>query len=173
MKNYVIEKMDLNNVEYYAKVNALAWVQSYKGIVNDEFLKLIKTEEEMQKAITNLKNGLNDGSRRFLLKCEGQYVGILRVRKTKYEKYLECGELGALYLLDDAKGKGLGKILFAKAQEELIDMGYEKMIIGCLVGNPSNEFYKHMGGKLVGTNPLTLSNGQELSENLYYYDLER
>ncbi len=171
MKNYVIEKMDLNNVEYYAKVNALAWLQSYKGIFNDEFLKLINTEEEIQKAIINLKFGLNDNSRRFLLKYDNQYIGILRVRKTKYEKYSECGELGALYLLDNSKGKGFGKILFKKAKEELKNMGYKKMIIGCLMKNPSNEFYKHMGGKLVDTNPLTLPNGQELSENLYYYDL--
>ena len=44
------------------------------------------------------------------------------------------------------------------------------MIIGCLSENPSNEFYKQMGGKFVDTNPLTLPNGQELIENLYYYD---
>ncbi len=50
-------------------------------------------------------------------------------------------------------------------------MGYKNMIVGCLVGNPSNEFYKHMGGKLVDTNPFTLPNGQELLENLYYYDI--
>ncbi len=168
MKKYVIEKMDLNNVEHYARVNALAWLQSYKGIVNDEFLKLINTEEEIQKAIINLKS---DDSRRFLLKYDNQYIGILRVRKTKYEKYSECGELGALYLLDNAKGKGFGKILFEKAIEELKNMGYKNMIIGCLKGNSSNQFYKHMGGKLVDSNPLTLPNGQELLENLYYYDL--
>ena len=171
MKNYVIEKMDLNNVEYYARVNSLAWLQSYKGIVNDDFLKLINTEEEIQKAIINLKSGLKDESRRFLLKSDNQYVGILRVRKTKYEKYSECGELGALYLLDNTKGKGFGKILFEKAIVELKNMGYKSMIIGCLSENPSNEFYKHMGGKLVGTNPLILPNGQELLENLYYYDI--
>ena len=44
-------------------------------------------------------------------------------------------------------------------------------IIGCLSENPSNEFYKHMGGKFVDTNPLTLPNGQELMENLYYYEI--
>lgn len=44
------------------------------------------------------------------------------------------------------------------------------MIIGCLSENPSNDFYKHMGGEFVDTNPLTLPNGQELMENLYYYN---
>ncbi len=163
--------MDFNNTQHYARVNTLAWLQSYKRIVNDDYLKLINTEEEIQKAIIHLKSSLNDDSRRFLLKCDNQYIGILRVRKTKYEKYAECGELGALYLLDTAKKKGFGKILFKEAIEELKNMGYKNMIIGCLVGNPSNEFYKHMGGKLVDTNPLILPNGQELLENLYYYDL--
>ncbi len=66
MRNYVIEKMDLHNVEHYARVSALSWLQSYKRIVNDEFLKLINTEEEIQKAIINLKSGLNDDSRRMV-----------------------------------------------------------------------------------------------------------
>ena len=170
--DYIIEKLSIDNVEYYARVNALAWKQSYKGIVNDDFLELINTEPEIQKAISNLKEGLNDSSRRFLLKYKDEYVGVLRVRKTKYDKYSECGELGALYLLDAVKGKGFGKILFNKAINELREMmKYDKMIIGCLSENPSNEFYKHMGGKFVDTNPLTLPNGQELMENLYYYEI--
>ena len=168
--NYIIDNMNEDNVEYYARVNALSWKQSYKGIVDDDFLELINTESEIQKSISNLKKGLTDGSKRFLLKYNDEYVGILRVRETKYDKYRQCGELGALYLLDNVKGKGFGKILFNKAINELKSMGYNKMIIGCLSENPSNDFYKHMGGNFVDTNPLTLPNGQELCENLYYYD---
>ncbi len=168
--NYIIENMNEDNVEYYARVNALSWKQSYKGIVDDDFLELINTESEIQKSISNLKKGLTDGSKRCLLKYNDEYVGILRVRETKYDKYRQCGELGALYLLDNVKGKGFGKILFNKAINELKSMGYNKMIIGCLSENPSNDFYKHMGGNFVDTNPLTLPNGQELCENLYYYD---
>lgn len=171
MNKYIIENVNSSNIEYYARVNALAWLQSYKGIVNDEFLELINTEEEIQKAITNLKNNLHDNSKRFLLKVDNQYVGILRIRKTKYDKYSDYGELGALYLLDSAKGKGLGKILFEKAKEELKHQGYQKMIIGCLTKNPANEFYKHLGGKLIDTSPLTLPNGQKLVENLYSYNI--
>lgn len=169
--DYVIEDMNLDNVEQYARVNALSWKQSYNGIVNDDFLELMNTEEEIQKSISNLKDGLYDDSKRFLLKHNNKYVGILRVRKTKYENYSQCGELGALYLLDSVKGKGYGKVLFEKAINELKNMGYDKMIIGCLSKNPSNEFYKHMGGKLVNISPLTLPNNQELLENLYYYDI--
>ena len=91
--NYVIEDMNQDNVEYYARVNALSWKQSYKGIVNDDFLELINTESEIQKTISNLIKGLTDGSKRFLLKYNDEYVGILRVRETKYANYRQCGEL--------------------------------------------------------------------------------
>ena len=83
MNKYIIENVNSSNIEYYARVNALAWLQSYKGIVNDEFLELINTEEEIQKTIINLKNNLHDNSKRFLLKVDNQYVGILRIRKIK------------------------------------------------------------------------------------------
>lgn len=170
MNEYVIEKMDLNNAEYFAKVSSLAWFQSYKKIVDLEYLKKINTEEEIEKTVTNLIDRLSDG-KRFLLKYHDEYVGILRVRKTKYEKYNNCGELGALYLLDKVKGKGFGKILLNYAKEELKSMGYNSMIVGCLQGNKANNFYLHMGGKLIDTNPLTLPNNQELIENLYYFDI--
>ncbi len=167
--SYNIEKLNINNAKDYARVNALAWYQSYQGIVNGDFLIQINKEEEIQQATKRLIEGLRDDSRRFLLKVDHDYVGILRVRKSKYDKYPHCGELGALYLLDNAKKKGYGKILFHKAIEELIDMGYHDMVIGCLIDNPTNTFYQHMGGQLVDTNVLHIAE-QTLTENVYYYE---
>ena len=54
---------------------------------------------------------------------------------------------------------------------KLKKMGYKKMVNGCIDGNPSNEFYKHMGGKLVKQISFVVKNyGQELTENVYYYE---
>ncbi len=169
--NYTIEDLSLNNAEEYARVNVLAWEQSYKGIVDDEYIRFINTEEEIKKLTEKLKSKLgNDRNISFLLRVDGKPVGILSVRESKYDKYPNCGELGAIYLLDEVKGKGFGKILFQKTIEVLKKWGYKKMINGCFEGNPSNEFYKHMGGKLVETKPLKLPNGQVINENFYYYD---
>ena len=52
--------------------------------------------------------------------------------------------------------------------EELVKLGYKDMIIACLQSNPSNDFYKYMGGKFVDTSLFVLPN-QELIENVYYY----
>jgi hypothetical protein len=42
------------------------------------------------------------------------------------------------------------------------------MIIVCLKENPTNEFYKHMGGKKV-LSKKRITGGKELEENIYYY----
>ena len=67
------------------------------------------------------------------------------------------------------KGNGLGRKLTEIGIDELKKLGCTKMIIGCLDGNPSNEYYKHIGGKFIKTRTFKLPN-QELPENVYYYD---
>lgn len=134
---------------------------------------MINTDENIRTYTERLKRyAVNDPNHFFLLRIDGKAMGVLCVRNPKYEDYQDCGELGAIYLLNEAKGKGYGKILFDFAKEELKRMGYKKMVNGCLEGNPSNEFYKHMGGKLVKQIPFVVKNyGQELTENVYYYEL--
>ena len=44
------------------------------------------------------------------------------------------------------------------------------MLIACLKGNPTNEFYKHMGGKLVKTTIRNI-HGNDLDENVYYLNI--
>lgn len=168
--NYEIIKMNEENAFEYARINALSWAQSYKAIVDQTFLDKINTIDEIVKMRQNLVNGINDGSKRFLLKKDGKYVGLFRVRKTKYEGYESYGELGALYLLDEAKNKGLGKILFQEAIKELKNMGYNKMIVGCLEGNPSNDFYKYMGAIFEKKNPIKIGE-QDLFENVYILEI--
>lgn len=42
------------------------------------------------------------------------------------------------------------------------------MIISCLKGNPSNEFYKHIGGKYIKDGLYKRFN---LPENVYYFEI--
>ena len=44
----------------------------------------------------------------------------------------------------------------------------DKMLIGCLVGNPTNDFYKHIGGIFIKQRILKKL---QLPENVYYYEL--
>ena len=164
--NYYIEELNLNNLNFYVKVNTLSWKQTYKGIVNDDFLELINTNEEINNSIKRMKDNINKPlDKSFLLKANDKYVGMFRVCKTDKD----MGELKSLYLLDEVKHKGYGKILFKRALEEVKKMGFNSMIVGCLSDNTNaNNFYKHMGGVFVSNRDFTILN-QTLKENVYLF----
>lgn len=166
--NYYIEELNLNNIKDYVIVNAKAWQETYKGIVNDEFLELINTKEEINNSI--VKKSLNNPfDKSFLLKVDNNYVGVIRVCKSRDDNYQNIGEIRALYLLNNVKHQGFGKILFEKAKEEVKKMGFNSMIVGCLSDNTNaNSFYKHMGGILVSNRDFKLPN-QTINENVYLF----
>ena len=82
-----------------------------------DYLESINTINEVENMKAALINSLEDGSFRYLLKVNNEYVGIFRVRETKYEGFEDYGELDALYLLNKAKNNGYGKIMFDRAQD--------------------------------------------------------
>ena len=96
-------------------------------------------------------------------------MGVIRVCKSKDSNYKDIGELQALYLLNEVKHRGYGRILFEKARDEVKKMGFNSMIVGCLALNTNaNSFYKHMGGVLVSSRDFTLPN-QTINENVYLF----
>ena len=46
-------------------------------------------------------------------------------------------------------------------------MGFTKMIVGCLAANPTNDFYKYMGGKLI---KQRVFEKLKLPENVYLFE---
>ena len=65
------------------------------------------------------------------------------------------------------KDMDMVKKLMKVGVNELRKIGCNKMLIGCLQGNPSNEFYKHIGGKFIKTRVFQKLN---LIENVYFFE---
>lgn len=159
-----IRRMEQKDCFSVAHVVTIAWNETYRGIVNDEFLdNLYKNEEERgKKSFENF-----DGDNQFVLEVDGEVVGFITV--DVIDSSNKQGEICSVYIIKKYKGKGFGRKLIDTGINELKSLGCSNMIIGCLDGNPSNEFYKHIGGKFINTRIYKLPN-QELVENVYYYD---
>lgn len=164
--NYLIRKKTKEDCASVANVVTIAWNETYKGIVNDNFLNELYKNEE-QRANNSFNKFSEEDNHQLVLEVDNKVVGFVNVGNTDDTNYDNCGELHAIYIISDYKGNGLGKKLFEAGVEELKSMGYDKMLIGCLDGNPSNEFYKHMGGKLIKTR---IFEKLQLPENVYYFD---
>ena len=163
---HVIRKLKPADYKLVTHVITVAWNETYKGIVPDEILNnmYLNEDERIEKSI----RGFNENdNHQFVLEVDDKIVGYLNVGISEEPDYDNCGEIHAIYIIDGYKGYGFGKELINAGINELKSMGCNKMVIGCLKGNPSNEFYKHIGGKLVKER---IFEKLQLPENVYYFD---
>lgn len=124
---------------------------------------------EKDRAQSALNNFDKNDNHQFVLVIKNKIVGFVNVGLTEDKECTGYGELFALYIINGYKGKGFGRKLTEAGIEELKKLGCSKMLIGCLKGNRTNEYYKHIGGKFIKTRIFKLPN-QDLIENVYIFD---
>lgn len=163
-----IRKKELKDCEVWVDINIKSWNDNLNGIVSDRILKII-TENRNSRIKRDISSfEVNDWN--YVLEDNNSVVGIMKIKQSNRKDYENCGEVQILYLYTNEKGKGYGKALINKAFEVLKNKGYKKVVIGCLVGNPSNEFYKHIGGKFIRHESWCIF-GEHYIENVYEYDI--
>lgn len=163
--NYVIRRRTKEDCKAIAYVVTIGWNETYKGIVPDWFLEELKTNEE-ERTNNMLSKFDENNNHQFVLEINNEVVGFVNFGASEDDEY-KCGEIFALYIISKYKGLGLGKKLVEAAKKELKEMGFNSMIIACLKGNPSNEFYKHIGGVYVKDGVFKRLS---LPENIYYFE---
>ena len=164
--DYIIRKKERRDCKDIAHFVTIAWNETYRGIVSDEFLNNLYNNEEER--TQNSYNSFNEkDNHQYVLEVDDKVVGFINVGPSDETDYDNCGEIHALYIINGYKGYGCGKKLIEAGISELKEMGYDKMIIGCLDGNPTNKFYQHIGGKLIKTRVFKKL---QLPENVYYYE---
>ena len=165
--NYLIRKKEIKDCKSIAHVLTLAWNETYKGIVPDWFLDNLKNNEIKRAKMLKDEYDENNNNQ-YVLVVDNEIVGYVKYGISDDKQFSNCGEVIALYILKKYQGKGFGRKLVEKAINEIKNMGCDKMIIACLKGNPSNDFYRHLGGKYIKDGVYKRLN---LPENIYYFDL--
>ena len=165
----IIRKKEIKDCESWVDVNIKSWDENLKGVVSNKLLSFIK-EKRDSRIKNDIENFVSDDWN-YVLEESGKVIGIMKLKESDKHGYENCGEVQILYLYTEEKGKGYGKALIDKGFEVLKNKGYKKAVIGCIDGNPSNGFYKHMGGKFVGQDPWDILD-EHYIENIYEYDLE-
>ena len=162
-----IRKMKREDSSEINHIVTLEWNSTYKGIVPDEYLEELKYNESER--TKKLYDNFDENNNKCLVAViDDKVVGFSFYGVTDDPDFEHCGELRALYVLDEYHGYGCGRKLVESTKEELKKQGFNKMIICCLKGNPFNELYKHIGGKYVKDGVYKRLN---LPENIYYFDI--
>jgi len=163
---YLIRRRNKNDCKDIAHIVTVSWNETYKGIVPDWFLEELKNNEN-ERAEKSYNEFDENNNNQFVLEVDNEVAGFVNFGAAHDEEYKNCGEIIALYIISKYKGNGFGRKLVEEAVKELKILGFDKMIIACLKGNPSNEFYKHIGGKYVKDG---IYKRLKLPENVYYYE---
>lgn len=165
--NYIIRKKKLEDCRIVAEVTVKCWNEAYKGIVDDIFLKEIKTK--IDELTERAEKSLNNDNEKYVLEVNNKVVGFINFSESNQEEYNGYGEILAFYILEQYHGYGFGRKMFEFAVNEL-SKKYNKIIIKCLSDNKTTKFYEHMGAKL--DKVIKRKTGyQILNENVYIYEI--
>lgn len=159
-----IRKRELKDSDELAHAITMVWNTTYKGIVDDEFLEgLLQNEKE---SAEKLRNNLSKQPNYYVLTLDNKIIGWIYFTLDS-DKYENAAEIHSLYVLKKWQGRGYGKLLYNYAVDIIFKNGIKKLVIGCLDGNPSNEFYKYLGGKYIGNHLFR----EKYLENIYLFGL--
>ena len=170
--NIVIRKAKPEEAERIIDIGIEVWNTTYKDLIPQNIIDKLqsKDEERIERNKVNIKERQNT----FVAEVDGKIVGYNSFGKTRDENFGNAGEIYAGYILDDYQGLGLGRKMAIECMKEMLSQGYTTLVTKCLVGNPSNEFHKSLGGVYVGQsefNPMGIHVGKE---NIYFHeDLEK
>ena len=164
---FSIEKAKECDALGIAIVNVYTWKTQYSGLIDEKIID--KRIKNIALSEARIKERIKSEREYIVLKKENTVIGFVSFGKCDDEKYENYGEIKALYILEGFKGQGFGRALFERAREELNKIGFNKMHINCLKGNPSLDFYIHMGGKVIGEFENSIL-GPGVMEEIIIYD---
>ena len=164
MDQFIIRDAIPSDAEGITFVHVNSWQTSYAGIVDQDFLDNISYEKRLDRR----KEILKSKTMLHLVVLSGeQIVGFADVgpiRSESCEGLHVCenvGEIYAIYLLEDHKGKGCGKALFASCREWLKTNELKSFVVRALVDNVrARRFYEKEGGKIIRTTYINIGDKQ-------------
>ena len=146
--NIIIRKGNVSDARGIAEVNTYTWLTAYKGLIPDEILE--KRKSTIDERIPRIANSIIEKDNFYVAVYDNKVVGMMDYGESRNTDYPNSGEIYSIYVLDKYQGLGLGKKLFMSGIKELIDKGFDSMILNVLDGNKAMSFYEKYHGKKVG-----------------------
>ena len=151
----IIRPAILEDAQAIAHVHVEAWRTAYRGLLPDAFLDGLAAaarQDQWQAILTrNAPKAFT-----FVAELNGEVVGFASGGPERKNDPIFTGELYAIYLLDEFRGRGIGTSLFRTAVEQLLALGMSSVKVWVLRDNPYRAFYERHGGVLVGEDTIKI-----------------
>jgi GNAT superfamily N-acetyltransferase len=134
-----------------AAVHIAAWRAAYRGLVPDEVLDGFSVEQRTARWERQLAEfAAPDASgRAWVVELGGDLVGFAStgpLRDDPSDLATHGGEVYAIYLAPELIGRGLGRTLFRRAVDDLVERGFEPILVWVFEANErGRRFYEAAG----------------------------
>lgn len=128
-----------------AEAHVSAWRSAYRGILPAGFLESLSVPRRQDSWHTILERAW---SRVIVAESDGSIVGFacLGPPRDSDVSPSACAEISAIYVVEEAWGTGVGRLLFERACSMLREAGYHEVTLWVLRDNDrARGFYEHMG----------------------------
>lgn len=151
-----IRRAVLEDAKGIAEVHVKSWQETYKGIVDQNYLDQLKVEDRFRMWEAGLSAKNNPGLTFVAENSVGQIIGFASFGPERTKRYGADGELYAIYLLDEYKGRKIGTKLFYAGIKELI-ADYSSVLVWVLEDNASKQFYEKFDPEKAGEEEITIA----------------
>lgn len=157
---YINQNDDLFEI---SNIYEYSWKYAYKDIIPQDFLDSIPKGR--------WANSINrEGMNNLVLIENGLVVGTASFCKSRWEKYIDFGEIVSIYFLPDYIGKGYGGHLLKRCIDELGKLGFTKLLLWVLEDNKkARRFYEKNGFNYTNEYINDCIGGKEIREVMYTY----
>lgn len=148
-----IRQATLDDAEALARLHVRSWQWAYRGQLPDKYLdRMSETMDRRIEARRALLTDLPPDYRVWIAEQAGQMVGFAVTEPSRdADAPPSTGEVSLIYLEQAAAGKGIGRLLFAHAVDDLRQRGYAQAMLWVLETNArARRFYEAAGWRADG-----------------------
>lgn len=155
-----------------ARVQVATWRTTYRGIVPDEYLDSMEEEPRARYGRDVTSRDAEAAGKPFVVVAEDTGRGVVGFAAAGPERRGDphfCGELEAIYILQEYQRQGIGRRLVREVVQRLLQRGFNTMLVWVLAENPYRRFYEALGGSVLCSEQLTIG-GKTLGKRAYGWD---
>jgi ribosomal protein S18 acetylase RimI-like enzyme len=140
-----------------ACVHVDSWRDTYADILSESYLARLSVAERVRQRQVILA-GLGQAKATFVVDdTQHGILGFADCGPARLPQSRPTGEFYAIYLLPEAQGLGVGRIMVASMAEHLHRHGMDRAVAWTLSDNRGAcWFYERLGGTVVGDRPIVL-----------------
>lgn len=170
---FTVRDATVDDADAIAHVHVEGWRTAYADILPSDFLQGLSTAERRAEWRGQLSNVSRQSFELVAVDDWLEVIGFANGGAQRNVLAPKSGELYAIYVRANMRGKGAGRLLFGRVVEKCLEMGYSGLTVWVLDDNPYRRFYESLGGSIIGNDKVSIG-GQSYDEAVYgWSDLQQ